>query len=272
MTPTLRLHDGHRIPKLGFGLWQLPPDQTGGLVNAALESGYRMLDGASIYGNEAGLGQGIRASGLPREEVFVTTKVWNEFQGFDSTLRAVEESLARIGVNYLDLCLIHWPAPRRNRYVETWKALIRLQAEGRIRSIGVSNFNADHLARIEGETGVRPVLNQIELNPRIQQAELRALHAAKGIVTQSWTPLGQSRDFDTPEIATIAARLSRSPAQVILRWHLQLGCSVIPRSSSPARIVENFRLFEFDLSEADMASIARLQTGERCGPDPKDFE
>lgn len=264
----LRLNDGHAIPALGLGIWQVPADVTAQTVATALSLGYRLVDGAAIYGNEVGLGEGLRRSGLPRDEVFVTTKVWNDRQGHDQTLRAVEESMDRLGLDRLDLCLIHWPAPQQGLYLDTWRALIRLRDEGRIRSIGVSNFNADHLERIIGETGVVPVLNQIELHPRLQQAELRALHDTLGIVTQSWSPLGGGLSFDAAPVALAAARTGRSPAQVILRWHLQLGCSVIPRSVNPARLAENFALSDFDLTEDEMRAIATLDAGERTGPDP----
>lgn len=269
MTP-LRLNDGNRIPRLGLGLWQVPAESADETVVSALSLGYRLIDGAAIYGNEEGLGEGLRRSDVPREQVFVTTKIWNDRQGFDATLRAYDESLARLGL-VPDLLLIHWPCPSHGLYVETWRALVRLREEGRVRSIGVSNFHADHLERIIGETGVTPVLNQIELHPRLQQAELRALHDRLGIVTQSWTPLGQGRSFDAEPIRAIAARTGHSPAQVILRWHVQLGCSVIPRSTRTAGQAENLALDALELTEEDMAAIATLEAGERTGPDPARF-
>jgi 2,5-diketo-D-gluconate reductase A len=269
--PRLRLNDGHMIPALGLGIWQVPADRTAAVVAEAIGLGYRLIDGAAIYGNEAGLGQGVRASGLPRDQVFVTTKVWNSDQGHDQTLRAVEASLARLGMAQVELCLIHWPVPAADRYVDTWRALIRLRDEGRVRSIGVSNFLAPQLERLVGETGVVPVLNQIELNPRLQQAELRALHDRMGIVTQSWTPLGQGRSFDAAPVQAVARRTGKSPAQVILRWHLQLGVSVIPRSTRAEGQAENLDLFDFALTEAEMAAMASLDEGARCGPDPMTF-
>lgn len=272
MSPLLTFHDGRSMPQFGFGLWQLPPQDTGPLVKAAFDAGYRMIDGAVLYDNETGIGEGLRASGLAREEVFLTSKLRNTDQGHDSTLRSVECSLRRIGTSYLDLYLIHWPVPHRDLYVESWKALIRLRDEGVVRSIGVSNFYAAHIDRLVAETGVLPVLNQVELNPRLQQPELRAYHARQGIVTQGWTPLGQSRSFDAPEIRAISQRLGRSPAQVILRWHVQIGASVIPRSSNPARIRDNAALWDFALSAEDMAAIAAMDCGERTGPDPMVFE
>lgn len=270
-TQRLRLNDGHMIPRLGLGIWQVPAKTTADTVATALGLGYRLVDGAAIYGNEEGLGEGVRQSGLPRDEVFVTTKVWNDDQGYDSTLRAVEASLGRLGMEQVDLCLIHWPCPARDRYLDTWRALIRLREDGRVRSIGVSNFMGEHLERLVGETGVVPVLNQIELNPRLQQAELRALHDRMGIVTQSWTPLGQGQSFDAPPVREAAARTGKSPAQVILRWHLQLGVSVIPRSTRAAGLAENLDLADFTLTDEDMAAIATLDEGVRTGPDPMTF-
>lgn len=267
----LRMNDGHSIPALGLGIWQVPVDRTADTVVTALDLGYRLIDGAAIYGNEAGLGDGLRQSSIPRDEVFVTTKVWNSDQGHDATLRAVETSLARLALDRVELCLIHWPCPAQNRYLDTWRALIRLQGEGCVRSIGVSNFTADHLERLAAETGVIPVLNQIELNPRLQQATLRDLHDRMGIVTQSWTPLGQGRSFESAPVQAVARRTGKSPAQVILRWHLQLGLSVIPRSTRTAGLAENRDLFDFALTPAEMAAMAALDNGARCGPDPMTF-
>ncbi|MEY4697743.1 MAG: hypothetical protein RIT14_2171 [Pseudomonadota bacterium] len=269
--PQLALNDGREMPQLGFGLWQVPPAETARVVAEGLAAGYRLVDGAAIYGNEAGLGEGLRRSAVPRDQVFVTTKVWNDRQGRAQTRRAVEESLSQIGVDVLDLILIHWPCPAQDRYVETWETLIDLRAEGVVRSIGVSNFLAPQLQRIIAETGIVPVVNQIELHPRLQQAELRALHARHGIVSQSWTPLGLGRAFDAPAVQAAAARTGRSPAQVILRWHIQLGCSVIPRSTRAAGLAENRALFDFALTEAEMTAIAALDAGERTGPDPMVF-
>lgn len=266
---TLALHDGHAIPQLGFGLWQVQDAQR--VTETALGLGYRPVDGAAIYGNERGMGQGIRASGLPRDRIFVTTKVWNDRQGHDATLRAVGESLDRLGLDRLDLVLIHWPCPGQDRYVDTWRALIDLRDRGVVTSIGVSNFNEAQIDRLTAETGVTPVLNQIELHPRLQQDALRAAHAARGIVTQSWTPLGQGRSFAHPTVQAIARRTARTPAQVILRWHLHLGLSVIPRSTRAEGLAENLAIFDFALTEADMAAMARLDAGERTGPDPATF-
>jgi 2,5-diketo-D-gluconate reductase A len=269
--PILTLNDGRTIPQVGFGLWQVPADETARVVREGLAAGYRLIDGAAIYGNEVGLGEGLRSADVPRDQVFVTTKVWNDRQGRDETARAVEDSLQRIGLVQADLMLIHWPCPEQGLFVDTWKALIALREAGKVASIGVSNFRLADLERIIGETGVVPVLNQIELHPRLQQAELRAFHAKHGIVTQSWTPLGQGRSFDAAPVQAAAVRTGRSPAQVILRWHVQLGCSVIPRSTRAAGLAENLNIFDFTLTEAEMAAIATLDAGERTGPDPAKF-
>jgi 2,5-diketo-D-gluconate reductase A len=265
----LRFHTGRTIAQLGFGLWQVEDAAT--VTETALRAGYRLVDGAAIYGNEVGQGEGIRASGVARDQVFVTTKVWNDRQGYDETLRAVDESFARLGLERIDLILIHWPCAARGLFVDTWRALIALRDEGRVTDIGVSNFNAAQIDRLIAETGVAPVLNQVELHPQLQQADLRAAHAARGIVTQSWTPLGGGRSFDDPGIAGIAARVGKSAAQVILRWHVEIGCGVIPRSSRAAGLAENMDVFDFALTPADHAAIARLGRGERIGPDPDHF-
>ena len=266
---TLHLLDSHAIPQLGFGLWQIA--DAARVTAAALQMGYRLVDGAAIYGNEVGMGDGIAASGIPRDDIFVTTKVWNDRQGYDSTLQAVSESLARLKLDRLDLCLIHWPCAARDQYVDTWRALIKLQGDGTITSIGTSNFNEGELDRLTNETGVTPTLNQIELHPQLQQSDLRAAHAKRGIITQSWTPLGGGKSFTTPTIQAIAKRLDRTPAQVVLRWHLDLGLSVIPRSSRKAGLAENLAVQDFVLTEEDMQAIAGLDEGRRIGPDPAVF-
>lgn len=266
----LKLNDGKRIPALGLGIWQIPADQTARIVASALRLGYALVDGAAIYGNEEGLGAGLRDSGVARDQVFVTTKIWNDRQGHDETLRAFDESVARLGMEP-DLVLIHWPCPDRRQYLDTWRAMIRLRDEGRVTSIGVSNFMGDHLERLIGETGVTPVLNQIELHPGFQQAELRALHDRLGIVTQCWTPLGKGQDFDAAPVQAIASRTGKTPAQVILRWHVQLGCSVIPRSTHEGRLAQNLDVFDFSLTDDEMAAMDTLDTGNRLGPDPQQF-
>ena len=266
----LKLNDGKRIPALGLGIWQIPADQTARIVASALRLGYALVDGAAIYGNEEGLGAGLRDSGVARDQVFVTTKIWNDRQGHDETLRAFDESVARLGMEP-DLVLIHWPCPDRRQYLDTWRAMIRLRDEGRVTSIGVSNFMGDHLERLIGETGVTPVLNQIELHPGFQQGELRALHDRLGIVTQCWTPLGKGQAFDAAPVQAIASRTGKTPAQVILRWHVQLGCSVIPRSTHEGRLAQNLDVFDFSLTDDEMAAMDTLDTGNRLGPDPQQF-
>lgn len=266
---SLSLNDGTTIPQLGFGFWQTPADEAAKVCLKALEVGYRHLDTAAIYGNEAGVGAGVRDSGLGREEIYLTTKVWNTDQGYDATLKAMDSSLSLLGMDYVDLYLIHWPAPSKGLYAETWKALVRLKEEGKARSIGVSNFKVPHLDRIIGETGVTPVLNQIELHPRWQQREMRAADAERGVATESWSPLGQGKLLSDPALTAIAAKHGKSPAQVVIRWHLDSGLVVIPKSVTPSRIAENFDVFGFRLDAEDMAAIAALDAPDgRIGPDP----
>jgi 2,5-diketo-D-gluconate reductase A len=268
----IALNDGNSIPRLGLGVWQTPAEATADAVATALAAGYRHIDTAAAYRNEAGVGEGVKRSGLARDEVFITTKLWNDFQGFDSTLRAFEGSLKRLGLEGLDLFLIHWPAPTKNLYLESWRAMIRLREEGRVKSIGVSNFGQEHLDRLIGETGVTPVLNQIELHPTFAQAALRATDADRKIVTESWSPLGQGGLLSNPTLVEIGAKHGKTAAQVVIRWHLTLDLVVIPKSVTPSRIVENFDVWDFDLDAADMAAIAALDspTG-RLGPDPAAF-
>lgn len=272
MANDIPLSDGHSIPRIGLGVWQIPDDETDGVVSSAIKAGYRLIDGAFIYGNEVGMGKGIAQSGVARDDLFVTSKVWNSEQGYDKARHAIAASLKRIDLDYLDLCLIHWPCPSKNQYVATWKAFIDAQKDGQVRSIGVSNFNPEHLDRIIEETGVSPVLNQIEVNPRLIQSDMRAQNAKRKIVTQAWTPLGQLASFDAPAVVAISGRLGRTPAQVILRWHVQLGVSVIPRSTEIAHLTQNLQVTDFILTEDDMAAISALEEGVRCGPDPSDFE
>ena len=268
-SPLIELNDGYRIPQVGLGVWQTPNDVAVEAVRTALEAGYRHVDTAAIYGNEEGVGEGLRAAGLPRNEVFVTTKVWNEEQGYDQALRATRESLRRLGLEQVDLLLIHWPSPWRGLYLDTWRALIQARADGLARSIGVSNFEPEHLDRIIGETGVVPVLNQVELHPRFQQKALRAADEARGLRTESWSPLGQGRLLTDPVVANIARKHDRTPAQVIIRWHIQNGLIVIPKSVTPSRIRENFDVFGFELDTDDLAAFAGLAAPDgRIGSHP----
>jgi 2,5-diketo-D-gluconate reductase A len=269
--PTVTLHDGVKIPQLGFGVFQVPPGETQQVAEQALAAGYRHIDTAAAYRNEKGVGAAIATSGLDREDVFVTTKLWNREQGFDSTLKAFGESLERLGFDYVDLYLIHWPVPSANRFVDTWRAFEQIHEEGRARTTGVSNFRVEDLERLERETEVRPTVNQIELHPRHQQAELRSWHAEHSIATEAWSPLAQGELLSDETIVEIAERHGKTPAQAILRWHIQLGNVVIPKSVTPERIRENLDLFDFELSDEDMAAIAGLDRGERIGPDPSTF-
>jgi 2,5-diketo-D-gluconate reductase A len=269
--PSLTLHNDVEIPQLGFGVFQVPPEDTQEVVEQALDTGYRHIDTAAAYRNEKGVGAAIAASGLAREDVFVTTKLWNSDQGFETTLAAFDASLERLGFEYVDLYLIHWPAPSQDRFVETWRAFEHIHEEGRARTIGVSNFRIEDLERLETETDTRPTVNQIELHPRLQQAELRAWQADQGIVTEAWSPLAQGALLDDETIAAIAERHGKTPAQAILRWHLQLGNVVFPKSVTPERIRENIEFFDFKLSDAEMADFKRLDRGERIGPDPGTF-
>jgi 2,5-diketo-D-gluconate reductase A len=270
--PVVTLHDGAEMPQLGFGTWQIPAEETQEKVEEALAVGYRHVDTAAAYRNEAGVGAAIAATGVRREDVFVTTKLWNSQQGYDSALRAFEKSLERLGTGHVDLYLIHWPLPQRDLFLDTWRAFERIKEEGGAHSIGVSNFRVEDLERLEREAEQLPAVNQIELHPRFQQAELRAWHADHDIATEAWSPLAQGDLLEDGTIETVAAHHDRTPAQVILRWHLQVGNVVIPKSSNPERIRQNFELFDFALSEDDMAALERLDTGERIGPDPSRFD
>ena len=269
--PSLTLNDGYSIPQIGLGVWNIKSEDTAAVVASALQKGYRLLDGAFIYGNEDGLGEGIRRSDVARDEIFITTKVWNGDQGRAKTKASVERSLKAIGVDQIDLMLIHWPCPAQDLYVETWQTLIDLRKDGLLKSIGVSNFNKDHLERLIAETGETPAVNQIEVNPKLQQDAICAVNQAHGIVTQAWTPLGNGASFDATAIQSAAKRTGKSPAQIILRWHLQSGRVVIPRSVNPERQMQNIDLFDFELSNEEMSAIKTLDVGERTGPDPATF-
>jgi 2,5-diketo-D-gluconate reductase A len=267
--PSLKLNDANRIPQLGYGVFQVPPEDTAEVVTHALRTGYRSIDTAAAYRNESGVGEAIASSGLQRDELFITTKLWNNDQGRNRALRAFQASLERLGQEYVELYLIHWPAPTAGKFVDTWKALTELKRDGRARSIGVSNFREQDIERIVDATGVVPAVNQIELHPRFQQARLRRFHGELGIVTEAWSPLGQGSLIDDDTIGEIASRHGRTPAQVMLRWHIQLGNVVIPKSVTPERIEENLRIFDFELVEEDMRAIAALDSDDgRLGPEP----
>jgi 2,5-diketo-D-gluconate reductase A len=269
--PSRRLNSGSSIPVLGFGTWQISDSEAAACVASALRVGYRHIDTAAIYKNERGVGEGIRLSGLPRDNMFVVTKVWNSHQGRDLTLQAFDTSLAALGLETVDLYLIHWPAPRKDHYVDTWRALVELHKSGRVGAIGVSNFNAEHIARVIDATGVVPSVNQIELHPWFQQRELRALHDQLGIVTESWSPLGRGKGLlDEPALVGIAARLGVTAAQVVIAWHLARNLVTIPKTVQETRAVENLAGAQVILAAADVAAIDALDRGAagRIGPDP----
>ena len=269
--PDIPLRGGSHIPQLGFGVFQVPPGETEQVVAQALSTGYRHLDTAAAYRNEGPVGQAVRASGLVRGDVFVTTKCFNDDHGYDKAKRAFHASLERLEMDYVDLYLIHWPVPAHDLYVETWKAFIELRDEGLIRSIGVSNFQPAHLERLTAETGETPAINQVELHPNFQQQGLRHEHEELGIVTEAWSPLAQGQVLDDPVIQAAAEAHSRTPGQVVIRWHLQIGNVVIPKSVTPERIEQNFDVFDFELDESEMQAIEALDAGGRIGPDPDTF-
>jgi 2,5-diketo-D-gluconate reductase A len=269
--PAITLNNGVSMPQLGFGVWRISGEETERVVLQALEVGYRSIDTAAMYGNEDGVGRAVLGSGLAREDVFVTSKLWNDTHGYDAALRAFDESQRRLALDYVDLYLVHWPVPSQDRYVETFRALTRLADEGRVRAVGVSNFEPEHLRRLIAEVGVVPAVNQVELHPYLQQATLRAFHAEHGIATEGWRPLGRGQDLlREPTVRAIAERHDRTPAQVVLRWHLQRGTIVIPKSATPSRIRENFDVFDFELGDDDMAAFAQLDHGRRLGLHPND--
>jgi 2,5-diketo-D-gluconate reductase A len=269
-SPLIPLADGRQIPQLGLGVYKVEDDTAARIVEGAIDAGYRHVDTAKLYFNEAGVGAGVRASGIPREELFVTTKVWNDDHGYDETLRAFDASLNLLGMDYVDLYLIHWPAPKQNRYLDTWRALESLKRDGRARSIGVSNFTTAHLENLLANSVETPVINQVEIQPWLQQRELRDFDAAHGIVTESWAPLARGRVLGDPTLEAIGEKHGKSSAQVVLRWHVQQGLVVIPKSNSIDRIRENSRVFDFELDDTDLAAIAALETGERTGSNPDD--
>ncbi|MFI0445675.1 aldo/keto reductase [Actinomadura sp. 6N118] len=268
----ITLNNGVVMPQVGFGVWQVPDDEAYAAVTEAFDAGYRSIDTARIYENEEGVGRAIADSGLPREEMFITTKLWNTDHARDDALRAFDASLSRLGLEYVDLYLMHWPMPGVNKYVEAWQAMEEIYADGRAKAIGASNFTAETLTRLIKETGTVPAVNQIELHPYLAQAEMRVFHAEHGIATEAWSPLGQGKGLlGDPALTPIAEKLGKSPAQVVLRWHLQRGNIVIPKSVTPARIKENIDVFNFELDAADMRRIDALDKGKRFGPDPATF-
>jgi 2,5-diketo-D-gluconate reductase A len=270
LSEPVELNDGVIMPRLGYGTYKVGDDEAQEAVEAALASGYRLIDTAEMYGNEVGVGRAVNGSGVPRGEVFLTTKVWNDHHGADRARAALEASLERLGTDYLDLYLIHWPSPKQGLYVETFAALLKARDEGLIRSVGVSNFLPEHLENVHEGTGVWPAVNQVELHPYFNQPQLRAWQAERGIATESWGPLGQRTGSVLAEDAVTAAAAAhgKSPGQVVIRWHLQNGCIVIPKSSKASRIAENFDVFGFELSAGEMDAIDALETGERQGIDP----
>ena len=269
--PLIELNDGNSIPQLGLGVWQLTDEEATAAVSDALETGYRHIDTAAIYRNETGVGRAIAASALPRDEIFVTTKLWNKAQGRDLARSGLERSLEKLGLDHVDLYLIHWPCPAQDKYVETWEQLIDFRSEGLARSIGVCNFLPGHLDAIVDETGITPVVDQIELHPTFQPDDLINHCADLGVAVESWSPLGQAADLADPVITGIAGRLGATPAQVVIRWHLDRGFIVIPRSKNPERIASNFGALDVQLSAEDRAAIDALNASNRLGPDPATF-
>jgi len=271
--PTIALNNGVEIPQLGFGVFQIPPDQTVEATRTALEIGYRHIDTAEMYGNEAEVGEAVRQSGIPRDEVFVTSKLNNGFHARDAALKAFDGTLQALGFDYVDLFLIHWPLPTIDvDYVETWKAMEEMYHSGRVRSIGVSNFNPHHLRRLFAETEIRPAVNQIEVHPYLTQDDVRAFDADHEIATEAWSPIAQGKVLDDPTILRVAERNGKTPSQVTLRWHVQRGDIVFPKSVTRSRVEENFGIFDFQLSDDDMREITALNRDERTGPDPDTFD
>lgn len=268
----LTLNNGQQIPQLGLGVYKVNQDIAVQLVGTAIDLGYRRIDTAALYDNEQEVGAAIRKSSVPREEIYVTTKIWNNRQGYHESKEAIEESLDRLNIGYVDMMLIHWPAPKQNKFVETWRAFEEVLEGGKVRGIGVANFNIHHLEQLLEAANVVPALNQVELNPTFQQPELRAFNAKHGIATEAWAPLGRAKILDHPVLVEIASAHGKSAAQVVIRWHLQIGNLVIPKSSNPDRLAENLDVFDFSLSESDMQLIASMETGLRASNNPDDFD
>lgn len=271
LSPTLTLNNGQQIPQLGLGVYKLATDVAEGLIRQAIETGYRRFDTASFYGNESQIGAGVRNGGLPREEIFVTTKIWNDDQGYDRTLAAIDESLARLNIDYVDMLMIHWPKPQLDLYLETWAAFQKAMEHGKIRGIGVSNFQPNHLDRLLEAGGTVPAINQIELHPGLQQAVVRAYDAQHGIATEAWSPLARGRFNEDATVVSIADKHGKSATQVVIRWHIELGNLVIPKTATASRLQENISVFDFSLDDDDMAKLATLDSGLRTGPNPDEF-
>lgn len=271
--PLITLNNEVQIPQFGLGVWQA---KEGGevelAVKTALDAGYRLIDTAAIYGNEVGVGMAVKGSGLPREDLFITTKLWNDSQGYDSTLRAFDESLAKLGTDYIDLYLIHWPMPRNGTFIESWQAMERLYQDKRVRAIGVSNFKPEHLRKLLEAANIVPAVNQIELHPKLQQLETREFCEQQGIRVESYSPIMRGSELlDDPVLVSLADKYQKTPAQVVLRWHIESGLIVIPKSVTPARIQENIAIFDFELDDEDMAAIASMNEERRIGIDPDKF-
>ena len=269
--PTLEMNDGRSIPQIGFGVWQVPDEIVTDATLSAFEAGYRHVDTAAVYENERGVGEAIARSGLLRDDLFITTKVWNTDHGYDATMRAFDASIGLLGLDYVDLYLVHWPSPATGDYLATWKAVVALREQGRTRSVGVSNFHVPHLQHIIDEVGVVPVVDQVELQPWLPQAEIRDFNASHGILTEAWSPLASGELLHDPLLGAIAAKHGKSTAQIMIRWHLQLGNVVLPKSVTASRIRENIDVFDFALDADDLASIGTLESGRRTGPNPDEF-
>lgn len=269
--PKIKLNNGQLIPQVGLGVYKLAGESAAPLILQAIEVGYRRIDTAAFYGNEPEVGEAVRNSGLAREELFVTTKIWKDDHGYERALEAIDESLARLNIDYIDMLLIHWPSPQLNKFVDTWAAFQKAQESGKIRGIGVSNFQPAHLETLLAAGGAVPAINQVELHPGLQQVQVRAFDEAHGIATEAWSPLARGRFNDNPVIEKICSKHNRTATQVIVRWHLQLGNLVIPKTATASRLPENISVFDFELDDTDMAAIATLDSDLRTGPHPEEF-